>query len=417
MNYRNDPAADAPKGVPIESLFAKEYEDPRDSAYLNALKLNKGFDKAAKLAIEYGIERIMSILYTGSNVRVTRKNMPYLYECVEQACRILNVDTVPDVYVQDNPYLNASTTGAAHPIIVLNNCVLQKLTHEELMFIIGHEVGHIKSEHLQYNLIGDAVLRIGRNFMDTTLIGSLISTGLNYAFYEWERCAEFTADHAGLLVCQNLKAAITALAKLGGYPHEYYSSLNAAEFLEQAQSFTDFDNNMYNKAIKVCLTLEQSHPWTVLRAKELMLWVQSGEYSRILNRCSSWMKKEIDRLATAADKAVDRHERMQNDVDSAVRDYAGRRPDPYYTEYDDRQVFKSAWAKGQEGLNQIRMQMTESNIKRKIANAHQAQKDIEEARIREKTLRARYNTSVNYETIKKHTLSVIGDLPIMKPNQ
>lgn len=404
-------------GVPIQSLFAKEYEDSRDSAYLNALKLNKGFDKAAKLAIEYGIERIMSILYTGSNVRVTQKNMPYLYECVEQACRILNVETIPDVYVQENPYLNASTTGSAHPIIVLNNCVLQKLTHEELMFIIGHEVGHIKSEHLQYDLIGDTVLKIGKSFMDTTLIGSLISTGLNYAFYEWERCAEFTADHAGLLVCQDLKAAITALAKLGGYPHEYYNNLDAAEFLAQAQNFADFDDSIYNKAIKVCLTLEKSHPWTVLRARELMLWVQSGEYSRIIKRCSSWLKNEIDRLTSITDKAVDRHEKIKSAADLAMRKLEDTKRDVQNTEYDEKQRIRAAWVKGQEGVNHIRIQMSEGDIKKKNVNVDQAIKNMNEARVREKELRMLYNLSAGQEEIENHVLSVIKDLPIIKVNK
>ena len=126
---------------PIPQLYAKEYEDARDAACLKALKLNKAFDQVVKHAIEYGIERVRTIAYTGSNVRVTRKNMPYLFDCVEKACEALALPTMPDIYVVEDPYINAFTTGSGHPILVFHNSILQRLNHEELMFIIGHELG------------------------------------------------------------------------------------------------------------------------------------------------------------------------------------------------------------------------------------------------------------------------------------
>ena len=108
----------------IPHLYAKEYEDPRDAACLKALKLNKAFDQVVKNAIEYGVERVKSIGYTGSNVRITRRNMPYLYECVEKACSVLDIPEMPDIYVIENPYINAFTTGSGHPILVFHNSIL-----------------------------------------------------------------------------------------------------------------------------------------------------------------------------------------------------------------------------------------------------------------------------------------------------
>ena len=128
----------------IPNLYAKEYEDPRDAACLKALKLNKAFDQVVKNAIEYGVERVKTIGYTGSNVRVTRRNMPYLYECVEKACDVIDLPAIPDIYVIEDPYINAFTTGSGHPILVFHNSILHRLNHEELMFVIGHELGHIK---------------------------------------------------------------------------------------------------------------------------------------------------------------------------------------------------------------------------------------------------------------------------------
>lgn len=38
------------------------------------------------------------------------------------------------------------------------------------------------------------------------------------------------------------------------------------------------------------MTLDMTHPLGVQRVKELMLWVESGEYNKILLRCSTWLK-------------------------------------------------------------------------------------------------------------------------------
>ena len=398
-------------GTPIDGLMAKEYEDPRDTAYLDALKLNKGFDRAAKLAIEYSIERINTVLYTGSNVRVTRENMPYLYGCVEKACKILNVEKMPEIFVKEDPYINASTTGSANPILVFNNSILHRLTHEELMFIIGHEVGHIKSEHLQYTLIGDALLRLGASFLDTSMLGSLITTGLNLAFYEWARRAEFTADHAGLLVCQDLHAAITALAKIGGYPLEYYDHLDANDFLTQAQQFTDFDDDLFNKLIKTYLVLGQTHPWTVLRARELMLWVQSGEYSRIVHRCSTWLQDEIDQLHTRANQADQTLEKARRNAENAANEYEESQQSAAQAQEDTqgKSGLQFLFAKGREGLKSLQAQLNESETDRRRENVLKARQEAEQARQQENTLRAMLHT-VPEETIHLHTDATIGHL-------
>ena len=396
---------------PILQLNAKEYEDPRDAACLKTLKLNKSFDQVVKYAIEYSIERVSMIGYTGSNVRVTRRNMPYLYECVETACNILALSVMPDIYIVENPYINAFTTGSGHPILVFHNSILQRLTHEELMFIIGHELGHIKSEHVQYHMIGRYIKVLGDQFLESTIIGSIISSGIELAFYEWFRRSELTADHAGLLVCQDLKSAISALAKIGGYPVEFYDSLAPNEFLLQAQEFADLDENLYNKVAKTVLLLESTHPWTVLRARELMLWVQSGEYSRILHRCSTWINKEIDRLAALTDKAIEHHDQMKGAAESAEAQYMHAR-ESMKTAADDsknKKGFQFLVAKGQEGFKALQAQITEGDNKRKQDVAENAMRDMAAAGAREKELRSLYRI-VSESAIVAHTDAVIGDL-------
>ena len=281
---------------PIYNLFAKEYEDPKDATYLKTFKLSKGFDKVAKLYFEYGIERINTICYTGSNIRVTEKSMPYIYHCLESVCQTLCVEKVPPLYIMQGD-INAFTIGAKEPIIVMNDGCIRRLTHEELLFVLGHEVGHIKSEHCLYHSIGSSIPIIGGVVGALTFgLGEVVMQGLMIAYYDWLRKSEYTADRAGLLACQDLNAAITAMAKIAGLPKEYSDSFQPEYFLEQAQVFQELDESLYNRILKLISAKSATHPWTVVRAKHMYDWVQCGDYERILNRSSTWLIKERERL-------------------------------------------------------------------------------------------------------------------------
>lgn len=296
---------------PILNLKSKEYEDARDAAYLNTFKLSKGFDKLLKLYFEYGIERINTICYTGSNIRVTEENMPYVYNCLLTVCETLDLKKIPPLYIMQGD-LNAFTIGAQDPIIVLNDSCVRRLNHEELLYVIGHEVGHIKSEHCLYHSLGASIPIIGAVVGSLTFgMGELVMQGLLIAYYDWLRKSEFTADRAGLLACQDFDAAVSVLAKIAGLPKEYYDSFNSDFFLEQAQVFEDMDSSLYNRILKIISAKGTTHPWTVLRAKELETWVNSGEYDRILNRTSKWLVEEEKKLTVKVEEAQKKAEEVR----------------------------------------------------------------------------------------------------------
>lgn len=318
-----------PWGRPIAGLNAKEYEHERDAASLRALKVNGLLDRAIKAFSENTFEKMDKLNYVGSNIRVTARSMPYLHRCVERACEILNISEVPAVYVIENPCLNAFTCGFSHPILCLHNSLIDRLTNEEIMFVIGHELGHIKSEHCQYDAIG-RMLKFGmqKGISLIPVVGQwieqIVAPGQEYLYYDWQRKSELTADRAGLLVCQNLRASISALAKIGGYPQKAYRAMDVNDFLDQAREFEDMGQETSNKIANFLITFRDTHPWTVQRAKELMLWVQSGEYSRVMLRNTEWLEKELDRLSSAAQKATEKYEKKREAADQAAG-VAGKR--------------------------------------------------------------------------------------------
>jgi Zn-dependent protease with chaperone function len=112
--------------------------------------------------------------------------------------------------------------------------------------------------------------------------GTIVAAPLQYALFYWSRMSEFTADRAGLLCCQNMKAVARAFIKMSGLPINHYSGIDERSFIEQAKDFEQLEYENMNKIIKFLLTLGQDHPWTVMRTGQLIDWVNSGEVKKIM---------------------------------------------------------------------------------------------------------------------------------------
>lgn len=269
----------------LKGLTPDEYEHPLDKAALNVLKSSSSIKTMMKFYTEYAIERAEIVKLTGSSFKITADNIPYAYDALEEACKALDIRKMPELYISDIG-LNAYTTGSTNTILVLGSACLSLLSHDELMFILGHELGHIKSNHIMYHEFARVLPLIGKTIGDFTPfgIGDIISSGLSVSIMEWYRKSEFTADRAGLLVCQNPDAAFTVMTKLSGYPMKYYSTIDKKYILEQARRFEGLDGDGYNKIVKILSVMNATHPWTVMRAKEMNEWINDGSYDRILSQ-------------------------------------------------------------------------------------------------------------------------------------
>ncbi|MFB0959409.1 MAG: M48 family metallopeptidase [Clostridiaceae bacterium] len=271
----------------LTGLQSSEYEHPTDRIALEKLRLNKTLELLIKWYSEYNMERLLTVQYTGSNVLVTEKNLPYLHAALTKVCQILDVDPIPPLYLEQG-FISAQTIGSSHPIVCISSACLSLLSYDELLFILGHEVGHIKSQHVLYHSLGNLMPYVGEVIGSLTFgVGELVSSGLVLALYNWYRKSEFTADRAGLLACQNPDAAISVMTKLAGFPPKYYGAINTEDFLNQAADFENLDNSKFNKVMKILSAMYQNHPWTVIRAQELNQWVLQGDYNKTLARLTA----------------------------------------------------------------------------------------------------------------------------------
>jgi Zn-dependent protease with chaperone function/ribosomal protein S27E len=284
---------DATRGTPQETgerrrlkgLSSLDYEHPIDRKALVALQNTRGLDLAVRKFNEYGLDRLMKVECVGSNLRVNRTNFPEIHATFREACRILDVAQPPMLYVEYADAINAFTAGVEQPLVCLSTAAVDGLTTEELLFLMGHELGHIKSSHVLYHqmarvlpYIGDAIGMVTINF------GKLLTLGLESALLYWHRMSEYTADRAGLLCCQEVGPAITTLIKTAGLPQKHYEAIDIDDFLLQAREFEGDQQDVWGLIARTLSLRGKQHPWTVVRAAELTKWIDAGDYGKIVDR-------------------------------------------------------------------------------------------------------------------------------------
>ena len=268
----------------LRGLYPQAYEHPADAAALNALQHTAGVDTLVRKLSGWGLERMLRIQLTGSYLRVTAAAFPSLSEILRTVIERLDLPISPDFYIQDGEEINAYTAGVERPVIVVTKGAIDRLEEDELLFVVAHEVGHIKSGHVLYYQIANIIPLLGNLLGEMTLgIGNFLSLGLQIALLHWQRTSELTADRAGLLACQDSDTAMRTLMKLAGMPEKFAGKVDPNHFSTQALQFEMLDLNVVDRAAKYLSIYGQNHPWTVLRGKELITWIQTGGYDRVLS--------------------------------------------------------------------------------------------------------------------------------------
>jgi Zn-dependent protease with chaperone function len=266
----------------LTGLIPQTYEHPSDKSTLDALQRMSGLDTLVRKCNEYGLERLLRVQLMGSYLRATPDSFPDLYRLVEEGCEVLDIPRRPALYIQPGD-LNAFTAGVDNPIIVLNAGLIDQMSEEQLRFVIGHELGHIKSGHVLYYQIAMLLPVIAQVIDTATLgLGGLLSIGLQVSLVRWQRMSELSADRAGLLACQDVNAAIGAMIRLAGLPMKFTDSVNTEDFIAQARDFEAYDSDKLDWIAKILSGMGQTHPWTVLRANQCLTWIDSQAYDRIL---------------------------------------------------------------------------------------------------------------------------------------
>ena len=310
-------------------ISSQAFKHPLDQQAEQALRSVPGFDLLAKSFSEYLYERPQQILLMGNDLKVSPRQYATLYGIYRQCLRDLDMSPEPNLYVSQNPSANAYSLGSEHPYIVLNTALLDLLDEEEIRVILAHELGHLKCDHsiliqMSFWVMGAA------NFLGgiTLGLGNAITTGLVYAFYEWRRKAELSADRAALLVSDDLNLVLRTLMKCAGGSQKYLHECNLEEFIRQGEAYRQLDQDNLNQIYKFLIYNGGNgsfltHPFSVERVHYLQEWFNSESYRQIRrgNYAKTGVKSSIN--VDAHDSESERLQRqiaeLQAEIERAKR--------------------------------------------------------------------------------------------------
>uniref|UniRef100_UPI003558CA4A M48 family metallopeptidase n=1 Tax=Streptomyces corallincola TaxID=2851888 RepID=UPI003558CA4A len=276
-------------------LSSRAYEHPADRSALVALRRLSGFDTVFRALSALLPERSLRLLFLSDSVRVSDRQFTHLNDMLRDACHILDLEKVPPMYVTQDPRPNAMCVGLDEPLIVVTTGLVELLDEEEMRAVVGHEVGHALSGH--------AVYRTVLLFLTTLAVrvawiplGNIAVMALVTALREWFRKSELSADRAGLLVGQDLRASMRGLMKIAGGDHLH--EMNVDAFLEQAEEY-EAGGDLRDSVLKILNVLPRSHPFATIRAAELKRWAESRDFQRLMD--GHYPRREDDKDASVRD--------------------------------------------------------------------------------------------------------------------
>jgi len=222
----------------------------------------------AFIAMSFSFTRSHHQALMRSARQVTPQTAPELAEIAQQAITRLQPGEI-QVFVAPSRELNAYTFGLDTPkVVVLYSALLQVMDRDELLFILGHELGHVALGHTWLNSLVGGIAGIP----SSSSAGILMTL----AFLGWNRTCEYSADRAGLLACARPEKAISALVKLSAGPQ-------ADTQMELARAYRQIDaedDTLLGGLNEVLAT----HPMLIRRIQHIRAYANSAAYRQLLAR-------------------------------------------------------------------------------------------------------------------------------------
>jgi Zn-dependent protease with chaperone function len=263
----------------LQGISPEAYRHPLDRTATAALEQIPHFDTVMRRLLGFGVDRIARADLMAGAIRLSDNQLPMIWRLHEEVFAALDMDEVPDLYLQQDPIMNAMARGTHRPAVVVNSRLIDVLDEAGVKAILGHEAAHVHCDHVLYGsvlrVLGSVVGGFATGMMPRVLTG-LPVTAITYALLGWSRAAEFSSDRGAALATRDPDAVCGALMALTA--GTAYSHLNLEAFVEQGLMYEDEGSGF----IRRLMDMRSTHPLTIRRVRALMDWVGSGEYEQVI---------------------------------------------------------------------------------------------------------------------------------------
>lgn len=238
-------------------------------------------------AAERSAEQKHYAMHLADDTRLSRRQAGSLYRLVESVAAEAGMPC-PRVFLDTQPYLNASALGQHQPIMLIHSALVDQCSDKQVRAVIAHEMGHIRCKHTFYRTVANGFAPVAA-LASSLPGGSLIALALQWHLFDWVRKSELSADRFALLVTGDLDAVQEVIIQLAGGSSSLRDELSTDEFRAQAKEFRDVsearqkNRSMMDKVefyvTELMLNPDLStHPLPAVRFVELEDWAQSQQY-------------------------------------------------------------------------------------------------------------------------------------------
>ncbi|MBD1215894.1 MAG: M48 family metallopeptidase [Aphanizomenon flos-aquae Clear-A1] len=300
-------------------ISSAAFRHPLDIQAEQALRSLPGFDLIARKFVEFVYERPQLVYLMGNSIQVGPRQYSTIYQIFRECVRDLDISGEPGLFISQDAQVNSYALGQENPYIVVNTGLLDLLNESELRTVLAHELGHIKCGHsilIQMAIWAmSAVSVIGEL---TFGLGNFVSQALIYAFFEWRRKAELSADRAALLVMDDLNSVMSSMMKLSGGSNKYAHECSLTEFIEQSEKYQALDDDGLNQVYKFLLYnggqgMMLSHPFPVERLHHLRKWAVSEEYQEI--KRGNYQRSPVGSVDVTPAKSDNEVEKLRREIE------------------------------------------------------------------------------------------------------
>lgn len=214
------------------------------------------------------VENQWKYILEGHSFKITEEMAPRLFSLFNEIKKILEFDEPTDLFVTNSNQLNAFAISRLEDdqphIINVNSGIIERMDDPELMFVIGHEIGHLISNNAR---IMKLVQFIFPDYNRMPLI-------LRHKIELWQKLAELTADRFGFIASRNLEKCVSGFFKLASGLDTNRIRFDFNAYLAENQKILDFFKA--NKAGNLA-----THPINPIRIKSAEAFSRSKLFRAI----------------------------------------------------------------------------------------------------------------------------------------
>lgn len=266
-------------------LSTDDYEYNGDREAMKTLRSIKPLNIAIEsMSRKFGKSWLES-RFLGTGIKVSDSQFPRIHELSIVTAKILGIKQLPDIYISGDIAWSSDTFGTeSGAFIVLGTFLTKVLSDIELLFILGHEMAHVKSGHAMYRTVAQVMAGYTgpKGIMGSGILGLLdlkkiMVSAIELPLLSWLRESEITGDRAGLIAIGDIEAARKVLLLQALRSPDLYNEINQEAYLRQQEESE-------SKIGKLSEFMSQNSPYVARRIKLLCEFSRSSGFHEVMQR-------------------------------------------------------------------------------------------------------------------------------------